>query len=187
VAGSAVNLNRGGYGMGVAIYGLRDTKKALTQFAPDLRKEMDGTIRQALEPVKARAAGAVPASPMSGWSRGSGNSKWSGVLGWDAGEVRRGIKILQGGRGRRGSGVQVAWKIASQAAPGIVLEVARQSKRPNFIANLDRFASPSRLIWQAWDDLGGDEQLTPKVVDAIQTAERALEARLAAASDPPER
>jgi hypothetical protein len=187
VAGSAVNLNRGGYGMGVAIYGLRDTKKALQQFAPDLKKEMDGTIRQALEPVKARAQAAVPLQPMSNWGRGSGTSKWSNVLGWDAGEVRRGISILQGGRGRQGTGVAVAWKISSKAAPGIVLELARKSKRPQFLANLNRFAAPSRLIWQAWDDLGGDEQLTPKVVDAIQTAERALEARLAAASDPPER
>jgi hypothetical protein len=185
VAGKAVGLNRGDFGMSVAIYGLRDTKKALQQFAPDLKKSMDKEIRTALEPVRSRAQGSVPASAMSGW-RSDGRGVWNGRLGWDQAQIRKGIKISQGGRGRRGSGVRVAWKVQSQSPAGVIFELARKSKSGgSFIANLNRHAAPSRLIWQAWDDLGGDERLTPKVVDAIKTAEDALEARLGAASDPP--
>lgn len=180
-----VSTDRGTVGMSVAIYGLRDAQHAMRQFAPDLKKEMDKQIRAALQPVRSRAQARVPGTVMSGWQN------WQGErLAWDPRKIKSGIRIAQGGRGRRTSGVKVAWRLTNVSAIGSIIEVAgrknpggNSDKGRQFIANLNRFAQPSRLIWAAWDDLGGDEQVTPKVVEAIEAATAEFDRRMAAASD----
>lgn len=179
-----------GLSMSVAVFGLRDVQRSLRAFAPDLKKEMDKEIRAAIQPVRSRAQSLVPAVAMSGW-RAWGGSR-GGALDWDPRLIKSGIRIAQGGRGRAGTGVRVAWRITNKSAAGAVFEVAGRRNRSGnsargaqFIANLTRHAPPSRLIWQAWDDLGGDDQVTPKILAAIQVAEDALHARIASASDGP--
>lgn len=182
---SAIGTDRQTVGMSVAIYGLRDVQRAMRQFAPDLKKEMDKQIRAALQPVRSRAQASVPGTVMSGWKN------WQGErLAWDPRKVKSGIRIAQGGRGRAGTGVKVAWKLTNVSAVGSIVEVAgrknaggNSDKGRQFIANLNRFAQPSRLIWAAWDDLGGDEQVTPKVTEAIEAATAEFNRRMAAASD----
>jgi hypothetical protein len=171
--------------MSVAVFGLRDVQRALRTFAPDLKKEMDREIRAAIQPVRSRAQSSVPNTVMSGWGNWT-NSRSGSDLTWDPRKIKSGIRITQGGRGRAGSGVRVAWKIQNTSAIGMIVEYAgRRGATGQFIANLDRHAAPSRLIWAAWDDLGGEDQVVPKVLDAIAVAEDALHARFAAASDGP--
>ena len=55
--------------MRVEIEGVKATRKAIRQFAPDLNKELNTELRIALAPVVKKARGFVPSdSPMSGWA-----------------------------------------------------------------------------------------------------------------------
>jgi hypothetical protein len=55
--------------MRVTVEGVKQTRKAIRQFAPDLNKELNKELKIALAPIAARAKGFVPAdSPMSGWA-----------------------------------------------------------------------------------------------------------------------
>lgn len=174
--------------MRVTVVGLRDMKKALAQVAPDLKKEMEKNIRLAIQPVRERAQSLVPNRPLSGW-RSGGSGEWASRLGWDASKVRSGIAIRQGGGRVRTAGVLTAWRLTNANAAGAVYELAGRKSGGSspqgrtFISQLTRQAAPSRLIWRAWDDLGGDDIVTPKVVEAIENAEREFQARAQAAKD----
>lgn len=184
-------VNTSTFGVGVSIVGLEDTKRALRNAAPDLRKKMDSEIRAALSPVKSLAVANVPDVVLSGW-RSGGAGVWSGRLGWDAAAARKGIAIRQGGsagRAARQAGVRVAWKIVNTSAPGAVFELAgRRSSGSNangqrFIAKINaRHGGASRVIWSAWDSLGGDGRIQSSVASIVSAAEAELQARFDSAS-----
>ena len=55
--------------MRVTVEGVKQTRKAIRQFAPDLNKELNKELRIALAPIAKKARGFVPSdSPMSGWA-----------------------------------------------------------------------------------------------------------------------
>lgn len=55
--------------MRVKIEGVKETRKAIRLFAPDINKELNSELRKALSPIVKKARGFVPAdSPMSGWA-----------------------------------------------------------------------------------------------------------------------
>lgn len=172
------------WNIGVTIYGIDELKRALRQFAPDLKKEMDAEIRSALSPIVGRARSLVPQRALSGWGRGGGG-EWSQRLGWDPSAVRSGMRIRQGGRRARGSAVKAAWRITQRDAAGSVWEVAGRRSRGSspqgraFIAGLDRGSgSASRGIWRAFDDLDGTQIAETAVLGAIRSAEGAYESRI---------
>jgi len=174
--------------MRVTVTGLRDLKRALTKVAPDLKKEMDKRIRLAIEPVRSRAQNAVPSRPLSNWTA-TGKDPWGTRLAWNAGAVKAGIKIRQGGGRSKGTAVLTAWRLSNMNAAGTVYELAGRSGNGStpqgraFITNLNRSLPPSRLIWKAWDDVGGDTTVTPKVLEAIDAAAAEFNQRAAAAKD----
>jgi len=175
--------------MDVAVYGLKDTMKALRSMSPDIAKQFTREIRDAITPVQTLARSKVPQRAMRNWDdRGTG--EWSQRLGWNAAKVRRGISIRQGGRGRKGSGVSVAWKITNKDAAGAIFEIAGRKSSGStragisFRSNLTyEGGRASRLIWQAWDDLGGDKHITPKVVEIADRASATAQALMNAAND----
>jgi hypothetical protein len=55
--------------MRIVVEGVKSTRKAIRQFAPDLNKELNTELRLALAPIARKARGFVPSdSPMSGWA-----------------------------------------------------------------------------------------------------------------------
>lgn len=55
--------------MQIKIEGVKQTRKAIRDFAPDLNKELNRELRIALAPIAKKARGFVPSdSPMSGWA-----------------------------------------------------------------------------------------------------------------------
>jgi hypothetical protein len=174
--------------MRVTITGLRDLKRALSKVAPDLKKQMDKRIRLAIEPVRTRAQSSVPTAPLSNW-KATGKEPWGGRLAWNASAVKSGIKIRQGGSRSRGSAVLTAWRLSNMNAAGAVYELAGRKSSGStpqgraFINGLTRTQPPSRLIWKAWDDVGGDTTVTPKVLEAIDAAAAEFNQRAAAAKD----
>ena len=189
MASRGVNVGREDYGVSVAVFGYKDTMKALRSVAPDIAKQFDREIRETIRPVAASAKNKVPAQPMRNWDdRGTG--KWSDRLGWNANAVRRGITVTKGGRGRRSSGVSVAWKVMNKNAAGAVFEIAGRKSSGStragvaFRSNLYRSGGrPSRLIWQAWDEVGGEQSITPTVVEIMDRASATAQALINAAND----
>ena len=57
--------------MQVKVEGVKQTRKAIRLFAPDLSKALDKDLRRVLKPLTAKARGFVPSSaPLSGWAKG---------------------------------------------------------------------------------------------------------------------
>jgi hypothetical protein len=55
--------------MRIKIEGVKQTRKAIRDFAPDLNKELNKELKLALAPIAKKARGFVPNdSPMSGWA-----------------------------------------------------------------------------------------------------------------------
>jgi hypothetical protein len=189
VASRGVKVNREEYGVSVAVYGYKDTMKALRSISPDVAKEFTAEIKAAILPVQTLARAKVPARPMRNWDD-QGPGVWSTRLGYNATKIRRGITTRQGGRGRRGTGTSVAWRVVNKDAAGAVFEIAGRRTSGStrsavaFRSNLTLTGGrPSRLIWQAWDELGGDQHITPKVVEIADRASATAQALLNAAND----
>lgn len=176
-----------------SIKGYNDFKKELKKFEPgggDMRRAMDREIRGVLKPVAAKAQSFVPERPLSGWRLGSDRVGTARMPDWDQGEVRKNIKVRQGGRRARGSATQSAWKISNLSAAGSVLELAGKRNDGNppmghvFIKALTLYhGNPSRLIYRAWDEAGGKKKITAEVFGIVKLYESKLKRGLKSAKD----
>lgn len=176
------------------MYGYNEFKTLMKQAAPDLRKEMDKTIRDFLKDQVAKPAKDhyVPPAPLRNWTKEpepreakKGEKRpWNGYRVWQPEQVRKGIVVRQGGRQYRGSITRTAWRIANRNAAGSIFELAGRSsngKTPQgraFIANLNRTRKPSRVIWAAWDKAGGERVVSRHVAETIHEFDIKLQERL---------
>lgn len=173
-----------------SLKGYNDFKKRLKEFDPELRRAMDREIRAVLKPVATKAQSYVPERPLSGWRLGSDRVGTARMPDWDQGEVRKNIKVRQGGKRSRGNATQSAWKISNLSAAGSVLELAGKVKTGNppmghvFIKALTLYhGKASRLIWRAWDEAGGEKKITAEVFGIVELYESKLERELKSAKD----
>ena len=162
-----------GLEINVDFYGLRTFRTALARVAPDLAEELKSTTKEPMSRVynSARRMVAVADVP-SGWKRRSnGPEGWGDPTrkGWDNTKVRNGIRLKAGKRGL--SGVTPLWQITNESAAGAIYEFAASPasfpQGVSFVRKINR-QRPSRLIWRAWDEAGGDDVLRPAVNRAIQ-------------------
>ena len=186
--------------MRVKIEGVKQTRKALRDFAPDLNKELNRELRIALAPIAKKARGFVPSdSPMSGWAPRSFSEARFPFF--NAGVIRSGIgfttkqgKTTRSGftsnatifnksvagaiyetAGRANNGQGQPW-VGSKAG-GTSKKVSR-STNPNagtqFIENLGQLTSSTkgrgRLILKAWAQDQG--KAYGAAIKAIDKAER---------------
>ena len=169
----------------VTFYGYDKFKKLLKEADPELRKQMDQEIKSFLTPVSSLAKSKVPGHVLSGWEPDvEVGGKWAAKA-WDKNKVEKGITVRQGGTRRRGSATRSAWRIANLSAAGSIYELAgRKSdgKTPagkTFVEMLkQRGGEPSRLIWRAWDEKGGEKAITRGVVEIVNKFETELKSRL---------
>jgi len=160
----------------VDFYGLRTLQAALRQVAPDLNVELRKTTKAPMSKVYNSARRMVKdADVPSGWKRRSnGKEGWGDPtrLGWSNDKVRSGIKLKVGKRDRRG--VTPLWQIRNESPAGSIYEFAKVAKSPqgvSFVRKINQ-QRPSRLIWRAWDEAGGDNVVKPAVFEAIFEVER---------------
>ena len=165
----------------VDFYGLKTFQSALRQVAPDLAEELKKTTKEPASKVynSARRLVAVADVP-SGWKR-QGASVWSdrNQKGWDNAKVRNGIRLKAGTRGR--TGITPLWQIRNDSPAGSIYEFAKNAKTPqgvSFVRTINR-QRPSRLIWRAWDEAGGDDVVRPAVNRAIKDVEAKFNQRVA--------
>jgi hypothetical protein len=168
----------------VVLYGYNRFKKILKQADPDLRKKMDKEIRSFLTPVSslAKAKAGQVGTPLSGWTpETEGNGKWADRA-WDTNVVQRGIAVRQGGKRSRGSATSAAWRITNKSAPGAIYELAGRKSHGKTVAGRtfvsmlrERGGEPSRLIWAAWDEKGGEKAISRDVAETVMKYENELQ------------
>jgi hypothetical protein len=186
--------------MRVKIEGVKQTRKAIRDFAPDLNKELNSELRIALAPIAKKARGFVPSdSPMSGWAPRSFSEARFPF--YNAGAIRSGIGFTtKQGRSTR-SGFTSNATIFNKSVAGAIYETAgranngqgqpwvgskaggsskkvSRSTNPNagtqFIENLGALTSSTkgrgRLILKAWAQDQG--KAYGAAIKAIDKAER---------------
>jgi hypothetical protein len=190
--------------MQIEINGVKETRKAIRTFAPDLNKQLEKELRLALSPIAKKARGFVPSSsPMSGWAPRSFNE--GSFPTFNAASIRSGIGFsTKPGKTTR-SGFTSSAKIFNRSMAGAIYETAGRanpqgqpwvgnkaggtSKKVSrsinpkageqFINNLPELTNSlkgrGRLIFKAWAlDQG---KAYGAALKAIDTAERAFNER----------
>jgi hypothetical protein len=118
--------------MPVVVQGVPELKKALKQFAPDLRKQMDDEIRVALKEVTNAAKAKVPEQAPGGlynWQdRGiegaSRTSRARAFPKYNARVIRRGLTYSMGRSRRNMSGFASLYSLLNKSASGAIAETA---------------------------------------------------------------
>lgn len=179
------------------IYGLQQTKRLLKQIDPEVRKEMDKTLRAIAMPVVMRARSYVPNEPpLSRWNQtiakpGSrpsyspyGRIRDYSRGEWDSDVVRKGIVVRQGSRKRRGQVERVAWSIQNRSIAGAIFEMMGKGiSNVYMVRNVRRrWGMASRLIWKAWDREGGEAKISNKMVATIRQYEIILHRKMESAA-----
>jgi len=177
----------------VILTGLKDTKKALKQYAPEVLKEMNAEIKAVGKSVATLAKARIPeAPPMRGWRTvPAAAPRARGGAGWPAyspSEMKKGIKFKTGGaRRKKGSTTSDAYSLINQSAAGMIFELAGRTSNGAgsgvaFINDLNHIRKASRAIYSALDERGKRE-VAQAISDAVEKAEQALQAELNAAND----
>lgn len=116
--------------LSVEIDGAVELRDAMVRFTPDLARNMDDEVREALAPIVRRARGFVPASaPLTQWNIYSREQK--GKFPWfNSLEIRRGIYQTNESPARNKRGFSYAASIINSTAGGAIYETAGR-KNPN--------------------------------------------------------
>lgn len=122
--------------MPVEVSGLNETLKALSQFEPDLAKNLSRQVRAALTPVQKKAQGYAPNNipGLSQWNitqtgykinaRTSAFAQVGRFPKYNASIVRRGIRIFLGATRPNSNGFIAQYRISNMTASGAILETA---------------------------------------------------------------
>jgi len=151
---------------------MRAIRKADKDFGTALKHEIDGYARE----VVRTAHGYIPAeSPMSGWVPG-GAGRW-GQRGFDASEIRRGIKVTRSTSSKSARGWVNAIGVSNWSAAGVIYEGAGTKTLGNskqgrqFVKNIAATGLRTplhRLVVRA--AIEDEKKAATKIQDAIDRA-----------------
>jgi hypothetical protein len=185
--------------MRIELNGVKDTRKAIRNFAPDLNKELNKELRKALAPIAQKAKGYVEVTPpMRGWAaRSFSEGKFPP---YSAGTIKSGIgfstkpgKTTRSGftsnaqifnKSMAGAVYETAGRANAEGQPWVGAKAGGASKKVSrsvnpragaqFIANLPELTSSlmgrGRLIYRAWAEDQG--KAYGAAMTAIDTADR---------------
>jgi hypothetical protein len=130
--------------MSVQIDNVKETRRAMAKFAPEVKKALDKANREAGAPLLALARSYVPELPLSNWIYGR--------TAYDKSTVQKGIKIKQGKRSK-GSPYSAVTQLRNESVAGSIFELAgKKSPNSTFARNLGGkfpLGDVTRLIWKA--------------------------------------
>lgn len=191
-----VNLVQGGFN--ISVENADQVLKAIRTIAPDLDKELKKQLRGIGNQIVRGAKQRVPGvSPLSNWERiPVGDPNWwakfkaderglrrreGGFPAYNAGTIKSNIRTGVGKpRGAKYGGIVY---VSNKDAAGSILEVAGRKNAPfnaageHFIKVMNDVDTASRVIWDAFDDLGRT-RIQQEIVDAVEAAEQELQRRL---------
>jgi hypothetical protein len=118
--------------MPVVIEGVVGLRKALNKLAPDIKKELDKQVREALKPVIADARSKVPSSAPGGlinwnnpgYDRKSRTSRARAFPSYDGKAVRKGLTYSVTPSRMRGTGFVSLFTLLNRSATGAIIETA---------------------------------------------------------------
>ena len=122
--------------MPVEVKGLRETRRALAKFAPDLKKEIDRDARNRLKALVTTARGFAPSSlpeNLHGWAITSKGRKITAQTSafstrsfplYQAGEVKSGISYDTGFSKTNSRGFRTLYELRNKSAAGAIYETA---------------------------------------------------------------
>lgn len=109
----------------IKVTGVKETRKALRAFAPDLNKTLNAELRKALSPVVKQARGFVISdSPMSGWAPRAMSENNGRFPFYDASIIKRGIGFTTSPGKPTRSGFVSNARIFNKSQVGNIYEVA---------------------------------------------------------------
>ena len=125
--------------MPVVIEGVVGLRKALNKLAPDIKKEMDKEVREALKPIIADARSKVPGSAPGGlfnWNdpgyvRKSIIGKKEGFPSFNQQIIRRGLTYSLGTKRFSGTGFVSLFTLLNKSRVGAIIETAGRTGAPN--------------------------------------------------------
>ena len=117
--------------MPVVVEGAVGFRKALAKLAPDIKKELDKEVRDALKPIITDARSKVPASAPGGltnynypgYERKSRTGRKSGFPSYDAKAIRKGLTYSLGTK-RFNAGFVSLFTLFNKSASGAIIETA---------------------------------------------------------------
>ena len=118
--------------MPVVIEGVVELRKALNKLAPDIKKQMDIEVREALQPIIRDARSRVPGSAPGGlynWNdpgyvRKSIIGKKEGFPSYNQVVIRRGLTYSLGAKRFEGSGFVSLFTLLNKSRVGAIIETA---------------------------------------------------------------
>lgn len=125
--------------MPVVIEGVVELRKALNKLAPDIKKQMDIEVREALQPIIRDARSRVPGSAPGGlynWNdpgyvRKSIIGKKEGFPSYNQVVIRRGLTYSLGAKRFEGSGFVSLFTLLNKSRVGAIIETAGRVGSPN--------------------------------------------------------
>ena len=118
--------------MPVVIEGVVGLRKALTQLAPDIKKQLDKEVRAALKPIIEDARSKVPATAPGGlfnynypgYDRKSRTSRKRGFPSYDPKAIRKGLTYSVATSRMKQSGFVSLFTLFNKSASGAIIETA---------------------------------------------------------------
>lgn len=182
----------------VSLTGLEETLKALKQYDPEARKQLQSAIAVATRLIRDDARKSVPSLPVpTGWRNQSGMptgaGSWEnrtltrggkGWPPWQPNNVKRFIKSYAGRRRvSRGSIITNRGIVVNASGEGVIYEFAKHSHRSAkypwvnsvpFVNHLGRVQG-GRIIWAAGERR--KEEVKTQILDALSVANSKLQAQ----------
>lgn len=179
--------------MPVEVRGLKEAKKALKAFEPDLAKNLNKEVRAFAAPVVKHAQSFVEPSAggLTNWTTKMAPKKSDeprkGFPKFNLAIVKRGIKFSTAPTRKNSRGFVTLYRIINASAAGAIYETAgtknynsKPSARPNFSKQLGstygKDKIKGRLIYRAWDEDKGKAQ--GKIVSAVDKTLREFQSTM---------
>lgn len=182
--------------MPVVIEGVVGLRKALNKLAPDIKKQMDTEIREALKPVIKDAQSKVPGSAPGGlynwndpgYTRKSIIGKKEGFPSYNQQIIRRGLTYSLGTKRFDNTGFVSLFTLLNKSRVGAIIETAGRTGAPNPRSQSnnpnagERFVGAMNGIGALRDYAGRGQKSTGRLLYAAYARNqgRALNATLAA-------
>jgi hypothetical protein len=164
----------------------------MRELEPDLLKELNKEVRKQLEPVIALAQRKTPlqlpirrwktpANPNTRPSYSPYGRRWDYArLEWDGTKAREQIILRQKSKRKRGSVDRTIYQLQSNNPANAAYELMGRGKsKVHMVGNVSRkFPGTGRVLYRAYDQLGGDAKIERDIVDTIRSFEAEFNRRL---------
>ncbi len=149
--------------MPVVVEGIVGFKKALNKLAPDIKKEMDREVREALKPIIKDARSKVPSSAPGGlynynypgYDRKSRTGRKRAFPSYDSRAVRKGLTYSLSTKRFSGKGYVSVFSLLNNSATGAIIETAGRANPGGSPRSQSNNKNAGRRFIGAMNDIGG--------------------------------